>query len=331
MKQFLALFLVSALVFTASAELNVKAVHELLTGFTNGLNFPELNPSFENCSIAINLTKQYANDVVNASEQENPEAFATAVSSFGFSFAASIRSCGKAIRLVRTLLDTVTVEMRNLTQDSLVTHLFTNLMAFTTKFNALKLNFQNGNFLATGENFAEIFKLLVFHGEEPHTHRQLLQINEVVKKVELDVDGLLLGVQGFIEEANTTIVVNHYTGLVNDTTFFVNQFGALQEAIQAENFSAIVAIVTNVYKYMGIVSKDYALVKNETSAFIHRDLPLFDNEEKISKAVESLFTDLPTTLTNIMRITNAYKVKDHREVGHGSGAVYNQLRKGAQN
>jgi len=334
MKQFLALFLVSALVISASAELNLQSLSDLLTGFTSGLNYPELNPSLENCSIALNKTKKYANDVVDASEQENPEAFANAVSSFGFTFAQSIRSCGKVIRLVRTLADTIGSSVNNISQDSLSTRLFTNLMAFNMKFNAVKNNFKSGNFLATGENLAEIFKLFVFNDLEI-PHRNLAQLEEFTAmlgaspNVAIDILGVIVGVQGFIEEANTTIVVDHYTALVNDSSFFLGQFPALEEAIKAANFSAVVAIATSIYKYIGIVVADYALVKQETVAFVQRDLPLFEDEQKVAKAVESLFLDLPTTLNNIQRIVNSYKIADYRELGHGSGGIYNQLRNGA--
>jgi len=334
--KFLALVCISALVISASADINAKAMTDLFSGFTMGLNYPELNPSFHNCSMAMNKSKQYASDVIVASEQENPEAFATAIANFGFNFAQTIRSCGKAMKTARALFDTIGQELNNISQDSLSTRFFTNLVAFNMKFSAMKYAFQNGNFLAAGENLAEIFKLFVFKSLEIPTHRQLGALENVAdmvgapRKLAADFSGVLLGVQGFLEEGNTTIVVDHYTGFVNDTTYFAGRFPALQQAIVSENFSAVITIVTDIYKYIGIVSTGYTQLKGETSAFIQRDLPLFDDETKIAKAVESLFTDLPTTIVNVMRISNAYKSADYREVGRGSGGFYNQLRKGAQ-
>jgi len=332
--RFLALFFVSALVISASAELNTKAINDLFVGFTRGMNYPELNPSFVNCSITSNKTKQYAYDVVVASEQENPEAFATAVSNFGFSFAASIRSCGKAARLTRTLFEIIGNDARNVSKDTLMTRIITNIPAFTLKYNALKYAFQNANFVAAGQNFAEILKLFLYNALEMSTP-QLEEVDDLVlidaPKLAVDFFGLVLGIQGFIEEANTTVVVDHYTSFVNDTTYLFGRFPALQDAITAENFSAIVNIVTDIYKYIGVVATEFQQVKAETTAFVQRDLPLFDNEAKVAKAVESLFFDLPTTLSNIMRISTAYKNADYRELGHGSGGIYNQLRKGAQN
>eukprot|EP00331_Platyophrya_macrostoma_P024589 CAMPEP_0176435412 /NCGR_PEP_ID=MMETSP0127-20121128/17301_1 /TAXON_ID=938130 /ORGANISM="Platyophrya macrostoma, Strain WH" /LENGTH=40 /DNA_ID= /DNA_START= /DNA_END= /DNA_ORIENTATION= len=40
---------------------------------------------------------------------------------------------------------------------------------------------------------------------------------------------------------------------------------------------------------------------------------------------------MPTTITTVMRINNAYKAADFRELGHGTGALYNLMRAGAMN
>jgi hypothetical protein len=237
------------------------------------------------------------------------------------------------MRLTRTVIEIIGTELANLTYNNLTTRFITNLGAFTTKFNALKYAFQNGNFVAAGENLAAIMKLFVFNALEIQTPRQLdedVEMIDVKPKLLPNVTFLTLGLLGFIEEANTTIVVDHYNALVNDTSLLAGQFPALQQAILDGNFPAIISIVTTIYQYIPTVVAEFQQIQTETTAFIQRDLPLFDNEEKVAKAVESLFLDLPTTISNILRISSAAKYNDYREVGHGSGAIYNQLRNGAQ-
>jgi hypothetical protein len=330
MKQILSFVLVSALVFSATANLEVAS--QILTGFTLGLNYADLNPTLQNCSIAVNKTKQSAFEAVLASESAEPEVFEKAVSVYGFNFAHSIRVCGKALNTFRALVDSINTEVRNLSQDVLGTRVLTNLLTFNLKWTQLKTSFQNGDFKAVGEAIAEVFKLFVYNNIEIPTKvvRQLGALSELVTtKMVIDFNATVLGIQGFIEEANTTIVVDHYTAFVNDTTSFVGQFSILEQAIESADFSKIIATVQTIYKLIGVVTADYSLVKLETVAFIQRDLPLFDNEQKIAQAVESLFLDLPTTIYNLQRITSSYKNADYRELGHGSGGIYNQLRNGA--
>jgi hypothetical protein len=144
-----------------------------------------------------------------------------------------------------------------------------------------------------------------------------------------DLNATVLGLLGFIEEANTTIVVDDYLALVNYTTVLVNQLTALETAIQAMDFTTIIAIA-NQLPIIWVNCADYAVfLKNETIAFVQRDLPLFTNQTTLNKAVDALIWDLPTTLNNLHRIANATQNGDYREAGHGSGAFYNQLRNGA--
>jgi hypothetical protein len=329
MKQILSLILVSALVLSATA--NVEAITQVINGFALGLGYADLNPTLANCSISINNTKTSAQEALIASEISEPEVFEQAVALLGYNFAHTFRVCGKVKLPLKELYESVNAQLKNLTRDDLRNRLFTNLYTFNLKWVQLKTKFVQKDFQAVGVTLAEMFKLFVYNSSEiPRNRRQLGQIANLIKaKIAFDLNATVLGVLGFIEEANTTVAVADYLSLVNDTTTLATQFTTLEDAIEKFDFQTIVSTVTSISVTLVDVGTDATILKKQTTDFIQRDLPLFTDEKKVTKAVESLFLDLPTTLTNIQRIVNSYKKADFRETGHGTGGLYNQLRNGA--
>jgi hypothetical protein len=331
MKHILSIIFVSALVFSATA--GPTEIFRVLTGFTKGLDHADLNPTLQNCSESLenaklSSVKAYLNFV---NETKETDLFEKSVAQFGYDFAHSIRTCGKATLAMTDLWASITDQVKNLTREELSTRLLANLFTVNQKWKQYLSNLVDRELETAGQALADIFNILVFN--KNITSRTVRKLGEITKlfeqRVVFDLNATVLGVLGFIEEANTTIVVNDYLTLVNDTTFFASQFPALENAIESFDFGAVVSIVTSISKYLFIVTTDAVTVQSQAAAFVQRDLPLFTDEQKITKAVEALFSDLPTTFINIERIVSAYKYADYRELGHGTGGVYNQLRNGA--
>jgi len=330
MKQILSIILVSALVLSATA--NIDSALQILSGFTEAMNYADLNPSLENCSISINNTRTSALSAALAYESGNGDVLEQSVALFGYNFVHSFRVCSKAANSFKDFFGSLNIQVQNINRQELSNRLFANVFALNQKGVQVKSSLMQGDFKTAGRLIADMFRVLINNTstETPRTVRQLGQITSLVDpQVLVDLNAAVIGVLGFIEEANTTIAINDYLTLVNDTTFLANQFPILEKAIESFDFQTIVSTVTAISKYVFIIGNDAAIVKNQTIAFVKRDLPLFTDETKLVKAVEGLFFDLPTTLNNIQRIVNSYNKADYRELGHGAGGVYNQLRNGA--
>jgi len=325
MKAILSFILVSVLAFSATAD--IETPFDAVIGFVNGLKYAELSPAIENCSLSIQETKHAFGNALFKMDQDN-EQFDLAFQYLFANTTHALRACSKIFTNLQSFVDKLLEETRNLSSTELGNHFFANMFNLNMKFTQMKSSFFQGDFKTAGAAFADIFKMIAY-GNVDGPSRTIRQLFSVRESVAFNINATYLGFLGFLEEANTTIAMDTFILFSNDTSKMADLANTLQAAIRNMDFATAITTLESMRVTSQLIFLDFATLNYQFTRFFERDLPLFDSAEQLQKVSQYMFANLPATMMNFQRIMNAYKNADYRELGHGAGALYNQLRAGA--
>jgi hypothetical protein len=313
------------LVLTATA-INTTDVASFVEGFTKGMNITD--PIDGKCGDQLAKTLEaYGTALAMVSQLDDKSE--ESVGDFGFQIAHSFRVCGGAVMDIQEVFMTIGDDLKHMNMTEVANRLFANMFQLNMKFQQVKIALSQGDMETVGEVIAAVYKMIILGENTTRTIRQLSMFTALVQKTAVDFNATYLSFLGFIEEGNTTVAVNDYVAFSNHTSDLVALTTVLEAAIQKMDLPTIISTLQSLNSAFMTVVADSKTVGAEVSAFVQRDLPLFASAEQIQKVGQYLFANIPTTMMNFQRITNALKNADYREFGHGSGAFYNQLRAGA--
>jgi hypothetical protein len=326
--QIISLLVISTLLCSASAEFSLEPVAIFLESFAASINYADMNPTVENCSIYVNATRQAVLDLISLEIFDYPEELLIA---FGDNFAQATHYCGQAAMLIPSMIEYFQSGISNLTLKSFSTNILTNSYTINKDIFYLRYSVYKGLYDDSGELFAELLKILIFGDTKIPTARQLYQLDELADMAGVsstladNIYSLLQGSQGFMDQA----IVPEYTRLLEDLGALLYKFPVLDKAIKAEDFNATMEVIRDLYYKLKTAAKDSVTFNQQLVAFLQKELAIFSDQQKVAKGIESLMKNLPVTLANIQKIAAAYQNKDAREVGTYIRAIFNQIRDGA--
>jgi len=324
MKSIVALLLVSA-VLSASA---VGPAHDLFDGFVTGLNDSYLTQDILSLHDAGDIVSTGIDQVIQAAKTHDVDAVASSLEELF----ADIHQFAVVSHNVLLDLENVLQTFANSSANFSTSVLMQHVQANTGRIMADFSNATSGNPFTIGYTLADLLKIVALGNTTlpvsgARSVRKLLQNGPYHDAITYALD-VILFVQGFLEQANTTINVTDYQTFANDVTTSALLADSIVADIKTKNYSALFNDAHQFYANLYVTLNDTTALRVEVAQWINRDLPLFTNSQRLTNAAEAMVINYAQTKQNIQSIQTALNQSDFEGAGNGVAALYNEFYNG---